>query len=190
MTTDQKKTALLIVDLQNDYFPGGKMELQGSPQAARQARRLIDAFRQSGQPVVFVRHISTRRGATFFLPESEGAEIYPEVEPQPGEPVFEKHFPNSFRETGLLEYLRRNGIENLVIGGMMTHMCLDATARAAFDHGFRCTVAGDACATRDLTFAGETIPARDVQRSFLAALQGTYGQVLSVDEILEQTGVV
>ena len=67
---------------------------------------------------------------------------------------------------------------------MMTHMCIDATTRAACDHGFECIVAADACATRDLAFAGETVPAAMVQRAFLAALKGTYAQVTTTDEIV------
>jgi nicotinamidase-related amidase len=82
------------------------------------------------------------------------------VQPQPGESIFQKHFPNSFRETPLLEHLHKQGIERLVIAGMMTHMCLDATVRAAFDHGFRCLVAGPACATKDLAVAGQSNPPR------------------------------
>jgi nicotinamidase-related amidase len=180
------KTGLLLVDIQNDYFPGGKMELQGSQQAGEQAGRLLEEFRRAGHPVVFIQHIAIRPGATFFLPETPGAEIHPCIQPLPGEPIFQKHYPNSFRETSLLEHLRGQGIERLVIAGMMTHMCLDATVRAACDHGFRCLVAGPACATKDLAYAGQLIPAASVQGAFLTALNGTYGQVLSVDEILAE----
>jgi nicotinamidase-related amidase len=180
------KTALLLVDIQNDYFPGGRMELQGSLPAGEQAGRLLGWFRHYAWPVVFIQHIALRPGATFFLPDTPGAEIHPLVQPLPSEPVFQKHFPNSFRETLLLNHLHDQGIERLVIAGMMTHMCLDAAVRAACDHGFRCLVAGPACATKDLTFAAQTIPAAAVQGAFLAALNGTYGQVLSVDEILSE----
>lgn len=177
------KTALLLIDIQNDYFPGGRMELQGSPLAGEQAGRLLGWFRRSARPLIFIQHIALRPGATFFLPDTPGAEIHPSVQPLPGEPVFKKHFPNSFRDTPLLEHLHEQGVERLVIAGMMTHMCLDATVRAAYDHGFRCMVAGPACATKDLAFAGQSISAVDVQCAFLSALNGTYGQVLSVDEI-------
>jgi len=67
---------------------------------------------------------------------------------------------------------------------MMTHMCIDATVRAACDHGFECIVAADACTTRDLTFAGATVPAAMVQRAFLAALNGTYAQVITTGKIV------
>jgi nicotinamidase-related amidase len=110
--------------------------------------------------------------------------LYTSIRPLPGEAVVRKHHPNSFRETNLLELLRADEVSRLVICGMMTHMCIDATTRAACDDGFECIVAADACATRNLTFAGETVPAAMVQRAFLAALNGTYAQVMTTGEIV------
>lgn len=178
------KTALLLVDIQNDYFPGGKMELTGSPQACQRAQLLLDHFRRSLQPVVFIQHIATRPGASFFLPDTPGVEIHRALKPDEQETVFQKHFPNSFRETPLLEHLRASQVSRLLICGMMTHMCVDATVRAAFDYGFSCLVAGDACATRTLQFEGQKVPAAYVHRSFLAALQGTYAQVMNAQAAL------
>lgn len=175
--------ALLIVDIQNDYFPGGRMALVGSPEAGAQAARLVAAFRAEGLPVVQVRHVSTRPGATFFLPGTVGAEIHACVAPAAGEAVFTKHFPNSFRDTPLLDHLRANDIGRLTIAGMMTHMCIDTTVRAAFDLGFQCTLAHDACATRDLAFGGATIPAAQVHAAYLAGINGLFAKVLPSDEI-------
>lgn len=73
------------------------------------------------------------------------------------------YFPNSFRETPLLEHLRGLDATELVVAGMMTHLCIDTTVRAAFDLGFACRLAGDACATRDLAWDGATVPAAQVQ---------------------------
>lgn len=175
--------ALLIVDIQNDYFPGGKMEVVGSPDAGAKAKVLLARFREGGMPIVHMQHISVRPGATFFVPGTEGAEIHESVKPLPGEAVFQKNFPNSFRQTPLLDHLKQNGIGQLVIAGMMTHMCIDATTRAAFDLGFTCFVAHDACATRDLAFGGVTVAAAQVHASFLAALQGIYAKVQSAEEL-------
>ena len=175
--------ALLLVDIQNDYFPGGAMELVGSPQAGAQAEALLQAFRAAGRPVVHIQHVSTRPGATFFLPGTEGVKIHASLAALPGEPVFQKHFPNSFRETPLLGHLRDQGIDQLVIAGMMTHMCIDTTARAAADLGFLCQLAQDACATRDLAHQGVTVPAALVQAAYLAALDGTFARVMTVKEI-------
>ena len=157
-----KNTALILIDLQNDYFPEGRMELEGSPEAVEQAQKLLLFFREKNRPLIHIQHLSARPGATFFIPGTEGVEIHSQVRPLPGELVIQKVFPNGFRNTPLLEHLKKEGITNLVIAGMMTHMCVDATARAAFDHGFQCTVVHNACATRALSFGEVTVPARQV----------------------------
>ena len=180
------KTALVLVDIQNDYFPGGKGVLEGSLEASQQARRLLEHFRQQGLPPVFIQHVANRPGATTFLPGSEGVNIHENICPLPGETIFQKHYPNSFRETPLLDHLRGLGIQRLVICGMMTHMCVDSTLRAAFDYGFDCWLAQDACATRALSLAGNTIPAEYVNLAFLAALNGRYSRALTVEEIIAQ----
>jgi Amidases related to nicotinamidase len=128
---------LLLVDIQNDYFPGGAMELDGSEAAGGKAAELLSAFRSRKLPVIHVRHVSARPGSTFFLPGTKGADIRPCVLPEGGEAVFVKHFPNSFRETQLLDSLRELNPDRLVIAGMMTHMCIDTTVRAAADLGLQ-----------------------------------------------------
>jgi len=178
------KTALLLVDIQREYFPGGAMPLDSSVEAAIQARRLLALFRHNHLPVVFIQHVSLDPEAISFRPGSLGVSFTTSIHPLPGETVVCKHHPNSFRGTNLLELVRTDNVSRLVICGMMTHMCIDATTRAASDYGFECIVAADACATRDLTFAGETVPAAMVQRAFLAALDGTYGRVINTDEIV------
>lgn len=178
------KTGLLLVDLQNDYFPGGKMELTGILQASEKARTLLAHFRKSHLPVFHVQHVSVRPGATSFLPHTEGGKSYGTLEPSDGEEVFQKHFPNSFRETLLLEALRKQAVNDLVIIGAMSHMCVDATVRAACDLGFSCTVIEDACATKDLEFRGSLVPAIQVHKAFMAALQGAYAKVMTAQEFL------
>ena len=169
--------ALIIIDIQNDYFLGGKMELEGSPEASVQAARLLEGFRTKGLPLVHIQHVSDRPGASFFLPGTEGVDIHVNVAPRAGETVLQKNFPNSFRGTRLLEHLRGLGADHLVVAGMMTHMCVDATTRAAFDLGFSCSLAHDACATRALAFGGHRVPAVQVHTAFMAALGGVYAKV-------------
>jgi nicotinamidase-related amidase len=175
--------ALLLIDIQNDYFPGGAMELVNSSLAAVKAGKLLQAFRQRALPIIHIQHISTRPGATFFLPDTVGVEIHESAAPAGGEAVFQKHYPNSFRETPLLAHLRDRQISQLVIAGMMTHMCVDSTTRAAADLGFQCVLAHDACATRALSFGNAAVSAEDVHTAFLAALNGLFAKVLSVEEI-------
>lgn len=177
-------TTLLLIDIQNDYFPGGRMELEGSQEAGEQAQKVLTFFRQNNWPLIHIQHLSARPGATFFIPGTEGVEIHPKVRPLPGELVVQKVFPNAFRKTSLLEHLKKEEVAHLVITGMMTHMCVEATTRAAFDHGFQCTVVPDACATRALSFGDETVPARQVQAAFLAALEPVYAKIVKAEDLI------
>jgi nicotinamidase-related amidase len=176
--------ALMLVDIQRDYFPKGRMEVVGAVDAAHVAKRLLDHFRKKDLPVIHIQHIAARAGATFFLPNTEGINFHESIAPLSGETVIKKHFPNSFRDTELEEYLLSKGIKDLVICGMMSHMCIDATTRAAFDKGCACMVAHDACATRNLSFKGIDIPAKHVHGVFMAALSAVYAKVLSAEEII------
>jgi len=180
------KTALLLIDIQNDYFPGGAMELVGMEAAAANAAELLAQARGTGALVVHVQHLSERAGSTFFLPGTPGAAISATVAPAPGEVVVVKHFPNSFRGTALLETLRAAQVTDALVCGAMTHMCVDATVRAAFDLGFGCSVAADACATRDLVFAKRQVAAADVHAAFLAALAAVYAKVAPTAEFLRE----
>jgi nicotinamidase-related amidase len=175
---------LLLVDIQNDYFPGGRMELAGIDAAAAQARKLLEVFRTRQWPTCHIQHVSVRPGASFFQAGTAGVEIHPNLAPRPGEKVMIKHFPNSFRDTGLPEILAAAGVAELVICGAMSHMCIDATTRAAADLGFACTVIHDACATRDLAFGETVIPAAQVHGAFMAALGSFYARVVSLEEFL------
>jgi nicotinamidase-related amidase len=176
---------LVMVDLQNDYFPGGKMQLVGIEDAAENARILLTEFRKAKLPIVHIQHISIPPNAFFFLPGTDGAKINDRVTPQEGEAVVVKNYPNSFRDTALLEILRNVHIGDLVICGAMSHMCIDATTRAAFDLGFNCVVAEDACATMDLVFKNKIITASEVHASFMAALSFPYAKVVLTRDIVQ-----
>lgn len=182
-------TALIIIDVQNDYFPGGKMTLEKSEQAAENTRSILEYFRKNNLPVIHIQHISTNDGATFFLPDTEGAKINHLVLPKEDEKIIVKHFPNSFRETDLLNYLHSKKIKNLVITGMMTDVCVEATTRAAFDFGFHNMIIGDATATRNRELNGEVVKAADVQKSFLAgisALGSLCAGIINTNEFLSK----
>lgn len=177
-------TALLLIDLQNDYFPNGRMPLEKSNDACQRAQEILQAYRSKQLPVIHIQHISTRPDAVHFLPCTKGVEFHPDVQPQKTETVIKKHYPNSFKDTNLLNHLIKHQINHLVIAGMMTHMCIDATVRAAYDLGFTCTVLHDACATRNLEFNSMIIPAQSVHNAFLAALQPLYANVVSTRDVV------
>ncbi len=180
------KTGLILVDIQNDYFPGGCMELVGIIEASSKARDLLSFFRENQWPTFHIQHIATSERASFFLPNTKGAEIHDSVKPLSTDIVIQKHQINSFRETRLLDELKKAAVERLVICGAMSHMCIDATVRAAVDLGFQCIVIHDACATRNVQFEGKTISAVEVHGSFMAALGAAYADVLSLDEFLSR----
>lgn len=185
-TDNEMNIALLIIDIQNDYFQGGKAELINPDKASRNAKLLLEYFREKNLPVIHIQHISNRPNATFFIPDTKGAEIHDDVKPKDTEQIIIKHYPNSFRETNLLEYLKSNNITDLVICGMQTHMCVDATTRAAKDFEFNCIVIGDACATKDLEINNLKVNEAYVQTSFLSALNNYYSTVMTTEQYLHK----
>lgn len=166
-------TALINIDIQNFYFPGGASELVEPEKAAEQAKILLNYFRENKGLVIHVKHD--------FSP---GGEIHQLVEPLDNEKVFTKKEVNAFLNTGLNEYLKQNNIKYVILCGMQTHMCLEAGTRAAHDFGYECTVVEDACATRDLKFGDVTVKAKDVHYSTLSTLK-SYGKVVNLKEFLE-----
>jgi nicotinamidase-related amidase len=179
------RKGLIIIDVQNEYFQGGALELLGMARAAANCRALLHQFRVARAPVIHVQQCSAEPGAAAFLPHTHGCAIHADVLPAVGEALIVKAYPNAFRETWLAEVLRQAGLTDLVVCGAMTHMCVDSTVRAAFDLGFFCTVASDACATRDLEWNGAVVKAEEVQAAFLAALQMPFAQVLTTQQVLQ-----
>lgn len=178
-------TALLVIDVQNDYFTNGKMELDGSLEASINIKVLLENFRKEQMPIIHIQHLAVKEGATFFIPNTFGAEIHENVKPAKNEKVIIKNFPNSFRGTDLDEYLKANSITKLIVVGMMTHMCIDTTVRAAYDLGYECAVVSDCCATKKLKLYANEVSSRDVQNGFLAALNGTFAKVLKTSALIE-----
>lgn len=172
---DGSKTALLIVDIQDFYFPGDGPGLVNAEEAALKAKEILEIFREKKQLVVHVRHKASR-----------GFEINKNVEPLSTEKVITKTEVNSFKGTDLLEYLKKNDISRLIIIGMQTQMCVEAAVRAGHDLGFECVLIQDACATRDLKFADKVVKAEDVQTGTLATfIDGGYAKVIDFAKFKE-----
>jgi nicotinamidase-related amidase len=174
--------ALLLIDLQNDYYPGGAYELDRIGEASAKAAELLDAFHSAGQPLIHIRHEFASADAPFFRPGSEGAAIHESVAPMPGETVIIKQYVNSFRETDLDTQLRALGVKHLVIAGAMSHMCIQGGTRAAVDLGYEVEVIHDACATRDQEFDGRRVTAADVHATSMSALAFAYAKVLTLKD--------
>lgn len=178
------KTALILIDIQNDYFPGGLWPVDGIDQASVEAARLLDHARAKGMPVLHMRHEILSDNAPFFRPGSIGAEIHPSVTPITGEAIILKHKPNSFLGTDLKAQLDGADISDVMLAGAMSQMCIDATARAASDFGYNTTVVQDACAARSVPFNSKTVSAQNVHATIMGALAGTYATVLDCSDIV------
>ncbi len=177
------KKALLIIDVQNDYFEGGKSELYNPLGALGNIEKVLSIFRKANLCVIHVQHINTRDGATFFLPDTDGVQIHKNLMPMDSEHLIIKHAPNSFLGTNLLTVLKDSEIEEVVICGMMSHMCIDTTTRACMDYGIKVTLLEDACATKNLIYNGKTISAETVHDVFMASLNGMFAKVIKTSEL-------
>lgn len=177
------KQALLVIDVQRDYFPGGSMTLTQPEEALRKINQLETHFLQQNWPIIYIQHINYGKKAAFFQPCTLGVQLHPDLQLTSESIRIKKLFPNSFCKTKLKKTLKGLGVKQLVISGMMTHMCVDSTTRAACELGFRPVVISDAVATKDLSFAGEWVPAQAVQAAFLSAL-GSFATICSTAEFL------
>ena len=179
------KKALILIDIQNDYFPGGLFELNQPDAAAENAKNALAYFRKKALPIFHVQHINTVADAPFFIANTEGVDIHALVAPLPGEPIVVKNTPDSFFNTDLLMLLKELGIEQLVICGMMSHMCVDTTVRSAKMLGFEIELLSDACTTRDLLWENAPIPTDLVHAAFMAALQNTFADVKRTETFIK-----
>jgi nicotinamidase-related amidase len=168
------KTALIVIDVQAFYFPGGFMPLVGPEKASANCGKLIERFRSEDLVIVHVEHNVSKDGA-----------FHPDVTPADGEKVIMKDEVSAFNGTELLEFLRAEAIDRLVICGMQTHMCVEGAVRAGYDLGFECVLVEDACATRALSWGDSEIDAAGVHASTLATLKGGYAAVIDTGTFLK-----
>jgi len=166
-------TALILIDIQNFYFPGGAAELVEPESAAKQAKTILEHFRKNDGLVIHVKHAV-----------KSGGDIHKLVAPIEAEIVIVKNEVSCFNGTYLDDFLKQKGIKKLVLAGMQTHMCLEGGTRAAYDLGYECTVIADGCATRDLKFGEIMVKSEDVHASTLATLR-SYAQIINVAEFIK-----
>ena len=170
-----KGSALIMIDLQNTYREG-VMKLEGVEPAIKEAQKLLARAREAGCPIFHIQH-DAGVGSPYDLNERVGA-ISDEVAPKDGEMVIVKNYPSAFVGTDLQEKLEAAGVKDLVIAGFMTHMCVNSTARSAFNLGFRPTIVAATTATRDLPGAdGSVVPASTIQTASLAAVADLFAVV-------------
>lgn len=176
------KKGLLIIDVQNDYFPGGANELFEVDKALTSIQKLIHAFRLKELPIIYVQHES-KKGSGFFEKGTVGYNIHSAITPQATDSIVIKHNPSSFLDTKLQQILTEKKIDELYVCGMMSHMCVDTTVRLANDLGYKVTLFSDACTTSNLSYNGEILPADFVHKVFMAALNGAFATVITTDQL-------
>lgn len=181
----KKKRALLVIDVQNDYFKNGRMALENPEQALKQINQLEKFFIRNKQSVIYIQHISRHKIAPFFMAGTCGVKLHQGLMTNSESIIVKKQFPNSFYETDLKQTLDELKIEQLVITGMMTHMCVDSTTRASFELGYQPIVISNAVATKQLTFDSQSVGAAEVQNAFLASFE-TFAKVLSTEAFLAE----
>ena len=172
--------ALIVIDVQNEYFPGGALALPDAERALPNILRLIELARERGEPVVYIQHV-TPEGSPAFAKGSSGSELLGQLDVREADPLFSKSHPSAFQETGLLEYIGQNGIKALDICGFMTQMCCDTTSREGYQRGYAVRLFSDATAARELEVDGQKIPHDTVHRVSLGAL-ARFAQITRTDQ--------
>ena len=180
---DAARTALLVIDFQNEYF-SGRLPIPEGPRALGNARRVIAFADRAGIPVFHIQHVGSA-GGPLFADGSDGFRFHADLLPAPHHAVVKKTSVSVFPTTDLDARLKAAGIDTLIVTGLMTHACVAGAARDAVPLGYAVIVVDDACATRDLDVAdGGTVPHRDLHRATLAALSDTFGDVLTTGQVL------
>jgi nicotinamidase-related amidase len=168
-------STLILIDCQNTYTRG-VMELEGVQAALDETATLLDRARTAGIPIIHIQH-NDGPGSLYDI-EGESGAIVAQVAPREGEPVVVKQYPNSFVGTDLEERLKALDATNLVLAGFMTHMCVNSTARGAFNLGYAPTVVAAATATRALPGVDTTVSAAQMQAASLAAVADLFAIVV------------
>jgi nicotinamidase-related amidase len=175
--------ALLLIDLQQGLDEPHWGE-RNNPEAEQQVAVLLAAWRQAGWPVLHVQHLSQHPDSP-LRPEAPGCAFKPDVQPEAGEPVFQKIVNSAFIGTMLEAHLRQAGINTLVMVGLTTDHCVSTTARMAGNLGFDVVVVADATATFERTGPdGAHYPAEQMHRLALASLHGEFARVQSTADVL------
>lgn len=179
------KKALLVIDVQNEYFDG-KLPIAYPSGSLDNILKAMDAATAAGVPTVVVQHASTKPDARTFRPGSVEQELRAEVAERPRDLLIEKHLPGSFTNTELEAWLRANDIDEVVIAGYMTQLCCDTTARQANHLGFGVEFLADATGTLPLQNSAGAVTAEELHRAILVTQQLSFAKVLTTNEWVAQ----
>ncbi|KNC12674.1 cysteine hydrolase [Pantoea sp. RIT-PI-b] len=179
-----KQTAVIVIDIQNEYFPGGKMPIPDGMQALKNSKRIVEFAHKNKMPVFFVQHLGDADGP-LFAKGSRFAEFHKDLQPAKGDRVISKATPSSFVGTDLQKQLDSLGIKQLIITGLMTHMCVSSTARDAVPLGYSVIIPEDATATRDLaTWDNKVVDHKVLQQAALTGVADVFAEIKTTDAVL------
>ncbi|MGQ0619723.1 MAG: cysteine hydrolase family protein [Panacagrimonas sp.] len=181
------KRALVVIDVQKEYFDGA-LPITGREDSLGNICRVMDGAGKSGIPRIVIQHTMPTPELPIFQRGSAAWDLHPDIASRPSELKIEKNLPGSFTNTGLEEWLRKNGVDTLVVSGYMTHMCCDTTARQAVHRGFKVEFLSDATGTLPLDNSAGKVTAEELQRSILCAQQHLLSEVISTKDWLKRVG--
>ncbi|KAF0864116.1 cysteine hydrolase family protein [Pseudomonas sp. LD120] len=177
------KTALLVIDFQNEYF-SGRMPIPDGAAALAKTRELIKFADSHQMPVYHVQHVAPAGSAVFAI-DGETVKFHKDMQPRAKDVVLQKTTVSVFGSTDLNAQLKKAGIDTLIISGLMTHACVAGAARDAAPLGYNVLVASDATATRAITrFNGQSVDKDSLHNAALAEVEDTFGDVMSTEHII------
>ena len=175
------KEALLVIDVQNEYFTGRLPETHPAG-SLDNILKAMDWAHEGRVPVIVIRHTSTAPEATTFRKGTSGWELQAEIKRRHADVIMEKTLPGSFTGTSLDDWLQKRSIATVSIAGYMTQMCCDTTARQAFHRNYAVNFLADATGTLDITNHAGSISAADLHRAILVTQQQRFARVMPTDE--------
>ncbi|HEY3992378.1 MAG TPA: cysteine hydrolase family protein [Ktedonobacteraceae bacterium] len=175
------RRALLVIDVQNEYFTG-KLPVSYPQGSLEQIIRAMNAAHEANTPIVLIQHSAPQADSATFRRGSNAWELHPSITQQPHAVLIEKTLPGSFTGTQLEAWLRERDIETVVISGYMTQMCCDTTARQALHLGFGVEFLSDATGTLAFQNSAGAVTAEELHRAILVTQQIRFSEVLSTQQ--------
>lgn len=175
------KRALLVIDVQNEYFTG-KLPISHPQNSLERITQAMDAAAQAEIPVVVIQHSATQANSATFRRESQEWELHSEIGKRPRAILIEKNVPGSFTDTQLEGWLREHDIDTVVVSGYMTQMCCDTTARQAMHLGFGVEFLSDATGTLAFNNSAGKVSAEELHRAILVTQQIRFSEVLPTEQ--------
>ena len=176
------KRALLVIDVQNEYFAGGAMPVSHPPDSLRAITEAMDGAAENGVPIVVIQHGTENPEAKAFVKGSRGWRLKGEVDVRRRTVVIEKTMPGSFTGTNLEAWMKENSVDTLAITGYMTQLCCDTTARQAVHLGYKVEFLSDATGTLDISNSAGAVKAEELHRAILVSQQARFSKVVTTEE--------